>query len=84
MRERLEVMDGPSKRASRFRMESKDDFDRDAQRPSIAERTYDKDRDLYREVILVEGKVKLVKEERLSEHRPSSDRRGGSTPSSAR
>jgi len=76
--ERLEVMDGPSTKASRFRMDSKDDFDRDAQRPSIVERTYDKARDLYREVILVEGKVKLTKEERLSEHRSSRARRDGS------
>jgi hypothetical protein len=69
VRERLVVMDGPTKKKSRFRMESKDDFDHDSQRPSIAERVYDKREDLYRETILVDGRLKHQKEERLSEHR---------------
>jgi hypothetical protein len=53
VKEQLVAMDGPTKKRSRFRMESKDDFDRDSQRPSLAERTYDKTNDVYRERIMV-------------------------------
>jgi hypothetical protein len=76
--EKLRIMNGPTWEKSPLRVESKDDFDRDSQRPSVVERRFDRANNLYHETVTVDGEQELDKQEPLSEHR-SSQRRATNT-----